>query len=776
MTSESVASLSPRSQIDVPPEKRENILHSSHLWVGNISEQVTEDQLREAFSRYGDVVSVKILRQSKCAFVNFRSIEAATNAKNNLQGTYLGGQQLSISWGQRRSRHLWVGNVGDEVSELDLHKAFEPYGEILSIRLVRETKCCFVNFRNVEDAVVARNALQRTVIAAGSSKIEINFGKRQDNLTSRHLWVGNLTDDISEDILRTLFVPFGQVLSIRLLRETNCGFVNFRLVEEAVAARNSLQGHRIGGKGQPIEIDFKFPRNHQSNGNSGMGSNNNIQNIAPPMKHIRKPADALPRRVPNHAHPLPAESPRMLPDVQQKGPMYPRFDIAAPPPPRMELDLAANCTDWSVRVKAWRYWCHLFHRAESEDAQIMYAHADDCASQPLTFVQLFIQSRALEGAIDSVMRMPPDSDADLLLCLFSYCLEGDDSVHRRLLEGLCNITHLLHQHGYSPFTCTNRSASIAKVMRMVVSAYKFDPMQVQKFAAYFSSQLEDNNRKLAETERRLQLLDSQTDMVAALLECTVMTAELLKLSKAKQQKMRTLLSRQTAFRCAKDIHLLYEDILKTTDELWPRAATASRSDSPATKDRSCSPSSNSSSSGRSPSPEIETKPVDDPADQDRDLPPPLKHVLTHVKAFVDWSKDALLEIVQKRAGQWDALMHSAQLQYLVYVERHLKQRKEQIKLFQRRLKFYREKLEAIEKERASMLEYGIQDGENDEAESTQRRYAETEAKLREVRTDMENVRFTASVFLAGNGHPDFKEIENRINELSRAVREDELAC
>mmetsp|Transcript_45497 Transcript_45497/g.75946 ORF Transcript_45497/g.75946 Transcript_45497/m.75946 type:complete len:893 (-) Transcript_45497:788-3466(-) len=875
-------------------DKRENVLHSSHLWVGNVSERVSEDMLRETFAQYGDVVSVKILRQSRCAFVNFRSIEAATAAKTNLQGSFLGESQLSISWGQRRSRHLWVGNVGDDVTEDDLHKAFSPFGDILSIRLVRETKCCFVNFRDVESAVVARNALQRTVIPPGSSKIEINFGKRQDNLTSRHLWVGNLNDRVSEDELRIMFSPYGQVLSVRLLRETNCGFVNFRSTDEAITARQALQGKMMGGK--PIEIDFKFPRHNQQDGPAPAGSASAIALASSSAATTRRnsPGDFTPQmsqmsQMPiHHLFPLPQQVPMPLPysrydhlpsplppppslmhgtglpvsvpswrfsqsymsgpvppppaiGISSPGPPPASFLRPGPPPYRSPVQSPAPSvpspipspisshpnlmktsspsfdgaesesallspaltTDWTVRVKAWRYWCNLFHRSEADDALVSYAHADDCSSQPLTFVQLFLQSHALEGAVDSVMRMPPDSDADLLLCLFSYCLEGDDSVHRRLLDGLCSIANLLRQNGYSAFATAHpnstSSISIAKVMRSTIASYKFDPMQVQKFAAYFSSQLEDLNRRLAETERKLQLLESSGVAgglqqpgapldVEALLESTNLTAELIKLSKSKQQKMRTLLSRQTAFRHTREIHMHFAEIYGDLAVLMHGMPRHFKGPSAPSEYRASEghPDENghghlsvedsaSPLSSRSPSPAGSD--VYGGANAGGGVHSPvMRHILQRTRDFVDWANSTVAEVVERRAAQWDALMHSSQMQYLAYVERHMRQRFEQLKLFQRRLRFCKEKLESMERERQAMIEFGLADANDalSESETTlnalERRRDETLAKLHEIRTDLENTRFAVTVFLEASPQADKADLIARVNELTELAK------
>jgi RNA recognition motif-containing protein len=73
------------------------------------------------------------------------------------------------------SRALWIGNVSDDVDEEYLLREFEAFGEIESVRLLREKTCAFVNFVHMNDAVNALHALQGKKF--GSMTIRINFGK-----------------------------------------------------------------------------------------------------------------------------------------------------------------------------------------------------------------------------------------------------------------------------------------------------------------------------------------------------------------------------------------------------------------------------------------------------------------------------------------------------------------------------------------------------------------------------------------------------------------------
>ena len=85
------------SKFDLPDE---NSIPSKTNWIGNVGPDVTEDDIRTLFSNYGTVMQVRLLPQSKCAFVNFSSIEEAKMARLCLDGSSFHGRNLKINFGR----------------------------------------------------------------------------------------------------------------------------------------------------------------------------------------------------------------------------------------------------------------------------------------------------------------------------------------------------------------------------------------------------------------------------------------------------------------------------------------------------------------------------------------------------------------------------------------------------------------------------------------------------------------------------------------------------
>ncbi|CAN1307348.1 Polyadenylate-binding protein RBP47B [Linum perenne] len=70
------------------------------IFVGGIDSDVTEEDLRQPFSQYGEVVSVKIPVGKGCGFVQFANRKDAEEALQGLNGTVIGKQTVRLSWGR----------------------------------------------------------------------------------------------------------------------------------------------------------------------------------------------------------------------------------------------------------------------------------------------------------------------------------------------------------------------------------------------------------------------------------------------------------------------------------------------------------------------------------------------------------------------------------------------------------------------------------------------------------------------------------------------------
>ena len=74
---------------------------------------------------------------------------------------------------------------------------------------------------------------------------------------SNNLWVGNLASDIADSDLMDLFVQYGALDSVTSYSSRSYAFVFFKRIEDAKAAKDTLQGADLHG--HPIKIEFARP-------------------------------------------------------------------------------------------------------------------------------------------------------------------------------------------------------------------------------------------------------------------------------------------------------------------------------------------------------------------------------------------------------------------------------------------------------------------------------------------------------------------------------------
>ncbi len=83
----------------------------TNIYCGNLSYQLTEEQLREAFAAFGEVASAKIIidratGQSKgFGFVEMPSKEEAEEAIRQLDGTPLSGRNVRVNEARPRTEN-----------------------------------------------------------------------------------------------------------------------------------------------------------------------------------------------------------------------------------------------------------------------------------------------------------------------------------------------------------------------------------------------------------------------------------------------------------------------------------------------------------------------------------------------------------------------------------------------------------------------------------------------------------------------------------------------
>ncbi|KAI3785497.1 hypothetical protein L1987_44616 [Smallanthus sonchifolius] len=89
--------------------------NNTTIFVGGLDSSVSDEDLRQPFSQYGELLSVKIPAGKGCGFVQFANRANAEEALQKLNGTAIGKQTVRLSWGHnpanKQLRHDF-GNQG----------------------------------------------------------------------------------------------------------------------------------------------------------------------------------------------------------------------------------------------------------------------------------------------------------------------------------------------------------------------------------------------------------------------------------------------------------------------------------------------------------------------------------------------------------------------------------------------------------------------------------------------------------------------------------------
>lgn len=135
----------------------------TNVYVKNLSESTTEEDLKKTFGEYGAITSVVVMRDgdgnSKCfGFVNFDDADAAARAVEALNGQKFDQKEWYVGKAQKKSErelelkvkfeqtvketadkslglNLYIKNLDDSLGDEKLKELFTPFGSITSCKV-----------------------------------------------------------------------------------------------------------------------------------------------------------------------------------------------------------------------------------------------------------------------------------------------------------------------------------------------------------------------------------------------------------------------------------------------------------------------------------------------------------------------------------------------------------------------------------------------------------------------------------------------------------------
>lgn len=187
--------MSRRERLDVLGDKMKKF---TNVYIKNFPVSVDDERLREIFSKYGTIVSAKVMTSEDGSvrgfgFVSFEDHEAAAKAVEELNGSEIDSKTVYVGRAQKKNErqaelkekferlkmerinryqgiNLYVKNLDDQIDDEQLRNEFAKYGTITSARVMREDGRSkgfgFVCFSSPDEATKAVTEMNGRIIVA----------------------------------------------------------------------------------------------------------------------------------------------------------------------------------------------------------------------------------------------------------------------------------------------------------------------------------------------------------------------------------------------------------------------------------------------------------------------------------------------------------------------------------------------------------------------------------------------------------------------------------
>jgi RNA recognition motif-containing protein len=158
------------------------------------------------------------------------------------------------------SRTVYLGNIPPDTSAEEILGHVRS-GQIESVRLLPDKNCAFISFLDASSATHFHSDAILKKLCIKGQDIKVGWGKPsqvptsvavavQQSGASRNVYLGNLSEDTTEDEIREDLAKFGAIDTIKLVREKNIAFVHYLSIANAVKAVSQL----------PQEAKWQAPR------------------------------------------------------------------------------------------------------------------------------------------------------------------------------------------------------------------------------------------------------------------------------------------------------------------------------------------------------------------------------------------------------------------------------------------------------------------------------------------------------------------------------------
>ncbi|KAL5113311.1 hypothetical protein ACEQ8H_008824 [Pleosporales sp. CAS-2024a] len=186
------------------------------LYVGNLYYEVTSEQLKTVFSRFGELESVRIVYDNRglsrgFAYIEFKNVDDAQTAIDNLDMQVFEGRNLIVQYHRPSpraslsprtappaapapgvpSKTLFIGNMSFEMSDKDLNELFRNIRNVRDVRVAIDRRTgqprgfAHADFIDVESATQAKQVLESKTIYGRQLRVDFSTSTNRPRSNTR---------------------------------------------------------------------------------------------------------------------------------------------------------------------------------------------------------------------------------------------------------------------------------------------------------------------------------------------------------------------------------------------------------------------------------------------------------------------------------------------------------------------------------------------------------------------------------------------------------------
>lgn len=201
---------------------------STNLFVNYLPSSFDDNDLRNLFSPYGQIVTSKIMvnletGESKCfGFVRLATLEQAQHAIEDLNGKHLGYKRLLVKYAESKEKNdtesnlIYIKQMPVSIDTNTVAQLFAPYGNLVQVvpHMIDSNDPsvyrCYVRYDSIKSASKAIFEMNNKIIVPGTKPIHVRYADPHCVRNSIDLidttWDSHKLDEIDEKMLLPNFL------------------------------------------------------------------------------------------------------------------------------------------------------------------------------------------------------------------------------------------------------------------------------------------------------------------------------------------------------------------------------------------------------------------------------------------------------------------------------------------------------------------------------------------------------------------------------------------